>query len=85
MIEQISFLLLMYTATIPSNAQRLAVVNAAYIPAWLISPVLTVVSAPVEVPVESSGFSAGFSLSDGFPSTYSGFWLFSPSHVISKL
>jgi hypothetical protein len=56
----------MYTAAIPSNAQRLAVVNAAYIPAWLISPVLTVVSAPVE----SSGFSAGFSLSDGFPSTY---------------
>jgi len=42
------------------------IVNAAYIPAWLISPVLTVVSAPVE----SSGFSAGFSLSDGFPSTY---------------
>ena len=38
----------MYTAAIPSNAQRLAVVNAAYIPAWLISPVLTVVSAPVE-------------------------------------
>ncbi len=61
-----SFLLLMYTAAIPSNAQRLAIVNAAYIPAWLISPVLTVVSAPVE----SSGFSAGFSLSDGFPSTY---------------
>lgn len=54
----------MYTAAIPSNAQRLAIVNAAYIPAWLISPVLTVVSAPVEVPVESSGFSAGFSLSD---------------------
>ena len=49
----------MYTAAIPSNAQRLAVVNAAYIPAWLISPVLTVVSAPVEVPVESSGFSDG--------------------------
>lgn len=56
----------MYTAAIPSNAQRLAIVNAAYIPAWLISPVLTVVS----VPVESSGVSAGFSLSDGFPSTY---------------
>ena len=66
----------MYTAAIPSNAQRLAVVNAAYIPAWLISPVLTVVSAPVEVPVESSGFSDVFSLSDGFSSTYSGFWLF---------
>ena len=60
----------MYTAAIPSKPQSPATINAAYIPAWLISPVLTVVSAPVEVPVESSGVSAGFSLSDGFPSTY---------------
>ncbi len=60
----------MYTAAIPSNAQSPAAINAAYIPVWLISPVLTVVSAPVDVPVESSGVSAGFSLSDGFPSTY---------------
>ena len=56
----------MYTAAIPSKPQSPAAINAAYIPVWLISPVLTVVSAPVE----SSGFSAGFSLSDGFPSTY---------------
>lgn len=35
-----------------------------------------IAGAPVEVPVELSGFSARFSLSDGFSSTYSGFWLF---------
>lgn len=60
----------MYTAAIPSKPQSPAAINAAYIPVWLISPVLTVVSALVDVPVESSGVSAGFSLSDGFPSTY---------------